>query len=186
MPAARGMDCFVVLERVIAIAQSHRCNEQIRISPVRLIDHNNDQLGVVPTDEAMNRARTAGLDLVEVAPNERPPVCRIMDYGKFKYSQKKRKQKSHEQKLKEVRFRPDIGDNDRQIKLNKAIEFLEKGDKVQFTMLFRGRERFHQDIGFELFKAIVVQLGETVKVERPPRSEGRRLIMVLAPGNKKV
>ncbi len=141
-------------------------------------------MGIVPTDEAMKLARNAGLDLVEVAPNERPPVCRIMDYGKFKYSQKKRKQKSHEQKLKEVRFRPDIGDNDRNIKLNKAIEFLDKGDKVQFTMLFRGRERFHQDLGYEMFKGFLDQLGDKVKVERPPRSEGRRLIMVLAPGRK--
>ena len=167
-----------------AIAQNRRCNEQIRISPVRLIDQNNEQLGVVPTDEAMNLARTAGLDLVEVAPTERPPVCRIMDYSKFKYSQKKRKQKSHEQKIKEIRLRPDIGDHDRDIKMNKAKGFLEKGDKVQFTMLFRGRERFHQDLGYDIFRAIVEQLGELVKVERAPRSEGRRLIMVLAPAKK--
>jgi len=129
-------------------------------------------------------ARNAGLDLVEVAPKERPPVCRIMDYGKFKYTQKKHKQKSHEQKLKEVRFRPDIGDHDRQIKLKKAVEFLEKGDKVQFTMLFRGRERFHQDLGYEMFKAFLEELGDTVRIERPPRSEGRRLVMVLAPARK--
>jgi len=141
-------------------------------------------LGVVPTDEAMNLARAAGLDLVEVAPTERPPVCRIMDYGKFKYSQKKRKQKSHEQKIKEIRLRPDIGDHDRDIKMNRAKGFLEKGDKVQFTMLFRGRERFHQDLGYDIFQAIVNQLGELVKVERPPRSEGRRLIMVLIPAKK--
>ena len=150
-----------------------------------MIDQNNEQLGVVPTDEAMNRARDAGLDLVEFAPTERPPVCRIMDYGKFKYSQKKRKQKSHEQKLKEIRLRPDIGDHDRDIKMNRAQGFLEKGDKVQFTMLFRGRERFHQDLGYDIFRAIVEQLGETVKVERAPRSEGRRLIMVLAPIKRK-
>ena len=168
-----------------AIALSHRVNEQIRISPIRLIDQENRQIGVISTDEALNRARTAGLDLVEVAPTERPPVCRIMDYGKFKYSQKKRKQKTHEQKLKEVRFRPDIGENDLNIKLNKAIEFLEKGDKVQFTMMFRGRERFHQDLGFELFSSIIQRFGDQAKVERPPRSEGRRILMILTSAKKK-
>jgi len=167
-----------------AIAQNRRCNEQIRISPIRLIDQNNEQHGVVSTDDAMNMARSAGLDLVEVAPNERPPVCRIMDYGKFKYSQKKRKQKSHEQKIKEIRFRPDIGEHDRDIKMNRAKGFLEKGNKVQFTMLFRGRERFHTDLGYDIFKAIIDQLGDLIKVERSPRSEGRRLIMVLAPAKK--
>ncbi len=109
-----------------------------------------------------------------------------MDYGKFKYSQKKKKQKTHEQKLKEVRLRPDIGDNDLNVKLNKAIEFLEEGDKVQFTMLFRGRERFHQDLGYEMFKAIIERLGELAKVERPPRNEGRRILMVLTSSKKKV
>ena len=169
----------------IAIALSHRVNEQIRISPVRLIDQNNEQLGLVPTDDALGRARSAGLDLVEVAPNERPPVCRIMDYGKFKYSQKKKKQKTHEQKLKEVRFRPDIGDNDLNVKLTKAIEFLEDGDKVQFTMLFRGRERFHQELGYDMFNSIIKRLGEMAKVERPPRSEGRRILMILTSAKKK-
>ncbi|NLX23342.1 MAG: translation initiation factor IF-3 [Phycisphaerae bacterium] len=166
------------------MAVNHRCNEQIRISPVRVIDENNEQLGVMPTDEAMSRARSAGMDLVEIAPTERPPVCRIMDYGKFKYGQKRRKQKSREQKLKEIRLHPDIGDHDRNIKLNQAVGFIEKGDKVQFTMIFRGRERFHQNLGFEMFNSIVEGLGERAKVERPPRSEGRRLIMVIAPAKK--
>lgn len=168
----------------LTIAQIHRCNEQIRISPIRLIDENNGQVGLVSTDEAMNRARAAGLDLVEIAPNERPPVCRIMDYGKFKYAQKKRKQKSHEQKLKEIRLHPDIGEHDRVIKMQQAIGFVDKGDKVQFTMIFRGRERFHQNLGYEMFNAIIQDLGEKIKVERPPRSEGRRLIMILAPTKK--
>jgi len=159
----------------------HRCNEQIRLSPVRLIDQDNEQIGVVPTDEALRRARTAGLDLVEVAPTERPPVCRIMDYGRFKYSQKRKKQKHREQRLKEIRLHPDIGDHDREIKLNQAVAFLDKGDKVQFTMIFRGRERFHKEIGYEIFNAIVEQMGEKVKVERAPRSEGQRMVMVIAP-----
>ena len=126
-------------------------------------------------------ARTAGQDLVEVAPTERPPVCRIMDYGKFKYSQKKKKQKHHEQKLKEVRLHPRTDGHDQEIKFNQAMAFLDKGDKVQFTMIFRGRERFHQDIGYDVFNAILGKLGDKAKVERPPRSEGRRIIMIVAP-----
>jgi len=160
----------------------HRCNEQIRLSPVRLIDQDNNQIGVVSTEEALNRAREAGLDLVEVAPSERPPVCRIMDYGKFKYSQKKKKkQKHHEQKLKEIRLHLKTGEHDRQIKMTQALGFLERGDKVEFTMVFRGRERFHQEMGQEIFNSIIGSMGATIKVERPPRNEGRRMIMILAP-----
>lgn len=151
------------------------------MSPVRLVDENNEQLGIVPTAEALSRARDADLDLVEVAPSERPPVCRIMDYGKYKYSQKKRKQKHHEQKLKEVRLHPKTSDHDRGIKTNQALSFLDKGDKVQFTMIFRGRERFHKELGFEIFDGIIKMFGDKVKVERPPRSEGQRMTMVLAP-----
>jgi len=148
---------------------------------VRLIDHENVQIGVIPTDEALRRARAAGLDLVEVAPHERPPVCRIMDYGKFKYSQKKRKHKQHEQRLKEIRLHPDIGEHDREIKLNQALAFLDKGDKVQFTMIFRGRERFHQEIGYQIFNAIIERVAQKAKIERHPRSEGHRMVMILAP-----
>jgi translation initiation factor IF-3 len=159
----------------------HRRNEQIRLSPIRLIDQNNEQIGVVPTDEALSRAREAGLDLVEVAPTERPPVCRIMDYGKFKYAQKKKKQKHHEQKLKEIRMRLKTGDHDRQIKINRAVKFLEEGDKVQFTLVFRGRERQHPEIGRDILAEICTILGDKVKVERPARGEGWRMTMVVAP-----
>jgi translation initiation factor IF-3 len=152
---------------------------------VRLIDQDNEQIGVVPTDEALRRAQEAGLDLVEVAPMERPPVCRIMDYGKWKYQQKKKHKKHHEQQLKEVRFSPKTDDHDREMKVNRARRFIGDGDKVQFTMLFRGRERFHQDRGLAMFQAIVATFGETIKVERPPRMEGRRMTMVIAP-NKAV
>lgn len=141
--------------------------------------------GVMPTDEALRLAREVGMDLVEVAPTERPPVCRIMDYGKFKYSQNKKKQKHHEQKLKEVRLHPKIGDSDRDRLTDRAAEFLDEGDKVQLTMIFRGRERFHQDLGHHVFAAIVAKLGETAKIERPARSEGRRMTMVLSPTKKK-
>jgi len=166
----------------LPIAQNLRCNEQIRLSPIRLIDENNGQVGVISTDEALRRAREAGLDLVEVAPTERPPVCRIMDYGKWKYQQKKKHKTHHrEQQLKEVRLSPKTDDHDKEIKVNRAREFLTQGDKVQFTMIFRGRERFHQDRGLAIFRAIVESFGETAKIERPPKMEGRRMTMVLAP-----
>jgi translation initiation factor IF-3 len=154
------------------------------LSPIRLIDENNQQLGIVETNVALARARDAGLDLVEVAPNERPPVCRIMDYGKFKYSASKKKHKSHEQKLKEVRMRLKTSEHDREIKVKKATKFLEAGDKVQFTLIFRGRERFHPELGQDIMKEIAQQLGELAKVERPPRSEGWRMIMIVAPAKK--
>ena len=158
-------------------------NDQIRISPVRLIDHEGVQRGVVPTDEARALARDLGLDLVEISPRERPPVCRIMDYGKHKYDQKKKQKQrsSHVASLKEVRLRPKTDTHDREIKMGRAVRFLNEGCKVQFTMLFRGRERAHQDVGLRVFKDIVQELGEEIKVERPPRLEGRRMTMVLAP-----
>jgi translation initiation factor IF-3 len=127
-------------------------------------------------------ARDAGLDLVEVSPTERPPVCRIMDYGRYKYHLKK-KQKDRggrEITVKEVRLRPKTDSHDREIKLKKAHQFLTEGHKVQFTMLFRGRERAHTEIGLETFARIVESLGEDCRVERPPRMEGRRMTMVVS------
>ncbi len=161
-------------------------NEQIRFSPVRLIDQDSVQHGIVSTDEAQRMAREAGLDLVEISPNESPPVCRIMDWGKHKYDQrKKRKQHhGHESLLKEVRLRPKTDVNDRRIKINRAKGFLEHGHKVQFTMLFRGRERSHPDIAVAAFNDIIATLSETAKVERPMRMDGRRMTMVLAPGKR--
>jgi translation initiation factor IF-3 len=160
-----------------------RTNEQIRISPVRLIDENNEQLGIVPTADAQQRARNAGLDLVEVAPMERPPVCRIMDYGKYKYHLKKKQKDrgAREQVLKEVRLRPKTDEHDLQIKIDRARRFLGGGSKVQFTMLFRGRERAHADIGLDIFRSILDDLGEDAKVERAPRMEGRRMTMLVGP-----
>jgi translation initiation factor IF-3 len=162
-------------------AQNLRCNEAIRLSPVRVIDQNGEQVGIIPTEDALRMARDASMDLVEIAPNERPPVCRIMDYGKFKYQQKKKKQKSHDQVLKEVRLRPKTDDNDRRIKLNNALRFLRKGDKVQFTMMFRGRERAHMEIAIEIFSGIADRLGDLVKVERRPSRDGRNMVMIVAP-----
>jgi len=162
-----------------------RHNDGIRVSPIRLVDENNEQIGVVELDEAKRRARDAELDLVEVAPNSEPPVCRIMDYGKWKYAQKKKesKAKSHAKKseIKGVRLRPKIDDHDLQIKLNKARDFLDDGDKVQFTMLFRGREMAHRDLGMNQMQQITELLGDVSKVESPPKMMGRRMTMVIAP-----
>lgn len=162
------------------INQNLRTNEQIRISPVRLIGENNEQLGILPTNEAMRMAREAGVDLVEVAPNVRPPVCRLLDYGKWKYNQKKHQKKQHEQQLKQVRLRPKTDDHDRQIKLRNAVKFLKRGDKVQFTMVFRGRERFRREVAFEIFQSLIKELGDRVKVERPPSMEGRHMVMIVS------
>ncbi len=132
-------------------------------------------------------AREANLDLVEVAPKERPVVCRIMDYGKWKYSQKKRHKKHHhEQQLKEVRIRPKTDDNDRQIKVNRAIRFLKKGDKVQFTMVFRGRERAHREIGVAILMGLAKDMGDLIKLERPPSMDGRNMVMIVAPNKNYV
>jgi translation initiation factor IF-3 len=160
---------------------SFRTNEQIRIPQVRLINEHNEQVGIVQTNEALRLAREAGMDLVEVAPTERPPVCRIMDYGKFKYHIKKKARRHQEQQLKEVRMRPKTDDHDRTIKINRALRFLNRGSKVQFTMQFRGRERAHREIAIEIFRGVLEELGDLVKVERPPSMDGRHMIMILAP-----
>ncbi len=169
-----------------------RINDQVRLSPVRLIDENEQQLGVVDTDEARQLARDAELDLVEVAPNSRPPVCRIMDYGKWKYAQQKKEQKAkaHAKKseLKGMRLRPKIDDHDLNMKVNKAREFLEDGDKVQFVMLFRGREMAHRDLGRGTMMEITETLSDVSKIEQPPKMAGRRMTMLLTPdrsGKKK-
>lgn len=158
-------------------------NERIRVSPIRLIDENNEQRGIVSTNEAMARARELGLDLVEVSPLERPPVCRIMDYGKHRYNQKKKQKHNttHEVQTKEVRLRPKTDDHDREIKLKRAERFLGEGHKVQITMLFRGRERQHRDLAIQAFEQIAQRFGEDVKIERHPRYDGRRMTMVVAP-----
>ncbi|AQT69051.1 Translation initiation factor IF-3 [Anaerohalosphaera lusitana] len=137
----------------------------------------------------MSRARDAGLDLVEVAPNSKPPVCKVMDFGKWLYEQKKKnkqsQKKQHVVHLKEVRLRPKIDPHDLGIKVKKARKFLEKGDKVQFSMLFRGREMIHVDHGHEMMKDILETIEDLAKVERPPKMAGRRLTMVVAPDGHK-
>jgi len=160
-----------------------RINEQIRISPLRVIGGDGEQLGILERDEAMRRAEEAGLDLVEVAPEARPPVCRIMDFGKFKYRQSKRTHggKHHEVRMKEVRIRPKTEMHDREFKIRRAREFLDKGDKVTVNMLFRGRELAHMDYAEQNMKAFVEQLADIAKVERGPLRLGRRMILILTP-----
>ena len=142
-------------------------------------------MGVVPIEIAKNKAFEAGLDLVEVSPNAEPPVCRIMDYGKFLYQQKRKikesQKKQHVVTLKEIRLRPKIDDHDRDIKVNRAAKFLEKGHKVQFTMQFRGREMMHKELGHNIMEEIVETLQELAKIERPAKMLGRRMTMVLIP-----
>jgi translation initiation factor IF-3 len=150
---------------------------------VRLIGVSGEQLGVVPTSQAMEMAREAQLDLVEVAANERPPVCRILDYGKLRYQQSRKgtKSKVHQQKLKEIRVRPKTGDHDVETKINQARKFLEHNDKVLVNVLFRGRELQHIDEGKRILDGILEKLADACKVEQPPRMEGKRMVAMLAP-----
>src|SRR5208282_2649074 len=163
--------------------RGQRINEQIRISPVRLIGVNGEQLGVVPTAQALELAREAQLDLVEVAAQERPPVCKIMDYGKFRYLQKQKtaKNKPHQQKLKEIRVRPKTGDHDIDVKINQARKFLEHKDKVLLNVLFRGRELQHIDEGQRIIVHMVEKLADLAKIEKAPSMEGKRMTAMLAP-----
>jgi translation initiation factor IF-3 len=158
-----------------------RINEQIRISPVRLIGAGGEQLGVVPTAQAMDLAREANLDLVEVAPNERPPVCKILDYGKFRYQQSRKGTKVHQQKLKEIRVRPKTGIHDVDTKINQARRFLEHNDKVLVNVLFRGRELQHIEEGRRIIDGILEKLVDVAKVEKAPSMEGKRMTAMLAP-----
>ena len=165
------------------IDRNLRVNEQIRISPVRVINAEGVMLGVMPTGKAQEAAREAGLDLVEVAPNERPPVCKVMDFGKFKYSQKKRasKQKQHQVQVKEIRVRPKTGDHDIEVKVKRAREFLEHKDKVLVNVLFRGRELAHIDEGRKVMDEVLQALDDVAKVEKNPSMEGKRMTAIVAP-----
>lgn len=142
-------------------------------------------LGVIPTADAQRMAAEAGLDLVEVAPNVRPPVCRIMDYGKFKYEQKRRHTKStrqHQTQLKEIRLRPKTGEHDIDFKIRRARKFLEQKDKVKINVIFRGRENAHHDRGRDILQHVIAQLEDVAKVEKEPHMEGgRNMSTVLAP-----
>ncbi|MCC6494611.1 MAG: translation initiation factor IF-3 [Pirellulales bacterium] len=163
--------------------QQQRINEQIRISPIRVIGADGSQLGVITRDEALEQARAAGLDLVEVAPLEKPPVCRIMDFGKFKYQQKKRQHKghTHHSKNKEIRLRPKIGEHDFLTKAGHARKWLGERDKVVCSVIFRGRENAHVDEGFKLVQRLTENLSDVAKVEQNPQMLGRRIVVIYAP-----
>lgn len=159
-----------------------RINNNIRISPVRVVSEEGEQLGIIPIEDALSRARDVGLDLVEVAPNERPPVCRIMDYGKFKYDKNKKKHHSHSHtKTKEIRLRPKTGQADIETKIRQAEKFLGHKDKVQVSVLFRGREMAHIEEGRKVMEMVIETLGQVGKVESAPQQHGRRMICLIAP-----
>jgi translation initiation factor IF-3 len=162
-----------------------RVNEEIRIPQVRLIDQDGEMQGVMSAREAMQRAFTVGLDLVEISPNADPPVCKILDFGKFKYEQQKKKNEAKKKQkvieIKEIKVRPNIDENDYQVKMRAMKSFIEEGDKVKVTLRFRGREMAHQDIGVRVLERIRAEMDTTSKVEQMPRMENRQMVMVLSP-----
>ncbi|MBR2694886.1 MAG: translation initiation factor IF-3 [Thermoguttaceae bacterium] len=160
-----------------------RINEMIRVSQVRVISNEGEQLGVMPTSEALAKARDLDLDLVEVAPDAKPPVCKIMNYGKFKYQQRKKdsKQQAAKGRLKELRMRPKTGEADIMVKVNKGREFLTKKDKVLVSINFRGREAAHVDEGMKLMAFVLEQLADVAKVEAAPKQLGKKISCTLAP-----
>ena len=176
----------------IATDRTQRINIEINAPEVRLIGANGEQVGIVPIAQALKMAEEAEVDLVEIAPLAKPPVCKLMDYGKFKYREAK---KAHEAKLKqkqihvkEVKFRPGTDEGDYKIKLRNLIKFLEEGDKAKVTLRYRGREMAHQEFGVRLIERVKQDLDPYAVVEQFPKMEGRQLIMVLAPkkGKKEV
>jgi translation initiation factor IF-3 len=165
-----------------------RINERIQEAEVRVIGSDGSQLGVMSPETAIERAVEEGLDLVEVAPGSRPPVCRIMDYGRYKYEQKKKsgKGKGHAASLKEIKLRPRTDDHDLDFKLKNARRFLMDGDKVKVTVMYRGREMVHREIGRRQLDRVKEMLGALATVENPPRMEGRFLSMILVPNREAV
>ncbi len=187
-PALAG--CFVFHEGGPTLSTNERerrvrVNRQIRISPVRVISATGEQLGVLPVDEAMSLAEASGLDLVEVAPMARPPVVKIMDYGKFKFEEAKAaraaKKKQHVIQIKEVKFRPGIDDHDFDFKTRHAREFLLEGNKVKVTMMFRGRQMARMDLGRAVLDRVSAALEDVGKIEFAAKVEGRTMTMVIAP-----
>lgn len=160
-----------------------RINQRIRAREVRLISEDGEQLGVVPIRDALTMSEERGVDLVEVAPNANPPVCRLMDFGKYKYELKKqanaKKQKTHT--IKEIKFRPNIGDHDLDVKINRIREFLEDENKTKIRIFFRGREIVHSELGRILANRILERVADIGGVDMPPRLEGKNLIMVITP-----
>ncbi len=165
-----------------------RINEQITVPEVRLIDVDGNQAGIVSTREAMKAAEESGCDLVEISPNARPPVCRIMDYGKYLFEISKKqaeaRKKQKQIQVKELKFRPTTDDGDYQVKLRNLLRFLKHGDKVKITVRFRGREVTHQELGMKILERLQLDTAEFAAVEQQAKREGRQLLMVLAPKKK--
>ena len=175
-------------EKVIAAPKRNRLNQDITAPQVRLISAEGNQVGIVTIEEALDAADQAKLDLVEIVPNAEPPVCRIMDYGKFVFEQKKQKQtakkKQKQVHVKEIKFRPGTGIGDYQVKLRNLIRFLKDGDKTKVTMRFRGREHVHRELGLDMLQRVESDLAEYGEVEQAPQMEGRQMVMVLRPRKK--
>ena len=169
----------------IAVNKRVRRNEEIEAGEVRVIDAEGEQAGVMPLDQAIELARNVDLDLVEVAPTADPPVCRIMDFGKYLFEQNKKaqsaKRKQKQVHVKEIKFRPGTEEGDYQVKLRKLVQFLENGDKTKVTLRFRGREMAHQELGANLLARVRDDLEEVGSVEQMPQMEGRQMVMVMAP-----
>jgi len=171
-------------DKHIVVEKQNRLNEEIIVDNVRLIGKDGEQIGIVVTNEALNLADEAGLDLVEIVPNSEPPVCRIMDFGKFQFDQNKKKhaakKKQKQIQIKEVKFRPGTEEGDYQVKLRNIVRFLSNGDKVKVTLRFRGREMAHQDLGLKMLQRIAGDIEEYGIVEQIPKLEGRQMVMVIA------
>lgn len=168
--------------------ESLRINEEIRIREVRVTSANGDQLGIMPTREALRMAEEQHLDLVEVAPKAKPPVCRIMDFGKYRYEQQKREKEARKKQkivtIKEVKLRPNIEQHDFEVKLKNAFRFIEEGNKVKVTIMFRGRELSHPELGKDVLDRVAARLGDLVSVEKGAKLEGKNMTMIVAPKAK--
>ena len=182
-------DPSIVTKAPIAAEREHRINGEITVPEIRLIGPENQPIGIVSTREALRMAEESDVDLVEIAPTAVPPVCRLMDYGKFKYQEQKR---AHDARLKqkiiqvkEVKFRPGTDEGDYLVKMRNVKRFLEDGDKAKITLRFRGREMAHQEFGVRLLDRIRTELEDVAMVEQMPKLEGRQMIMVIAPKRKK-
>jgi translation initiation factor IF-3 len=162
-----------------------RINDEINVVRVRLVDERGNMVGIVGRNEALAMASNVGLDLVEVAPNADPPVCKILDFGKYKYEEQKKKNEARKKQkiieVKEIKLRPSIDDHDYDVKVRSMVKFIEEGDKVKVTMRFRGRELAHQELGMDVLVRVKDDLDEIAKVEQMPRMEGRQMTMVMAP-----
>ncbi len=162
-----------------------RVNKEIRAPQVRLVDENGEMVGVVSIDEALKRAKSVGIDLIEVSPNAEPPVCKILDSGKYKYEAQKRKTEAKKKQkvvqVKEIKMRPGIDQHDYDVKMKSVFKFLDNGDKVKVTLRYRGREMAHQELGMEVLMRVKADTVEVAKVEHQPKMEGRQMIMILGP-----